>query len=320
MDPDTALVNLHKNKRTPMKRIGIAAILVSAIVGIALGVVYHGYPQAALKAINIAYEWRAGVEAKSMEIDGYEVPYYEGGEGETLVLIHGFGDSMVSFLQTSAFLTEKYRVILPGVQGFGETSKVLDRDHSIRTQVETFHKFFQKLGLKEFYLGGNSMGGHISAAYALRYPNEIKRLILLNAAGLRVPGKLPYSHSEESIETEADFDKYLGKVFVKKPWVPGPLKSYLIEKWKENHDSYNLIKEQIRRGQDYLLNGRVSAFTKKTLVLWGRQDRIVRLAIGEAYHKDLPNSQMEIYDPGGHSPQYEFPERTAKTILQFLEE
>lgn len=56
MDPDTALVNLHKNKRTPMKRIGIAAVLVSAIVGIALGVVYHGYPQAALKAINIAYE------------------------------------------------------------------------------------------------------------------------------------------------------------------------------------------------------------------------------------------------------------------------
>ena len=47
-----------------MKRIGIAAVLVSAIVGIALGVVYHGYPQAALKAINIAYEWRAGVEEK----------------------------------------------------------------------------------------------------------------------------------------------------------------------------------------------------------------------------------------------------------------
>jgi pimeloyl-ACP methyl ester carboxylesterase len=50
-----------------------------------------------------------------MEIDGYEILYYEGGEGDTLVLIHGFGDSMVSFLQTSAFLTEKYRVILPGV-------------------------------------------------------------------------------------------------------------------------------------------------------------------------------------------------------------
>lgn len=88
-----------------MKRIGISAVLVFAIVGIALGVVYHVYPQVALKVINIAYEWRAGVEFKSMEIDGYETPYYEGGEGETLVLIHGFGDSMVSFLQTSAFLT-----------------------------------------------------------------------------------------------------------------------------------------------------------------------------------------------------------------------
>ena len=47
-----------------MKRIGIAAVLVSSIVGIALGVVYHGYPQVALKAIKIAYEWRAGVEEK----------------------------------------------------------------------------------------------------------------------------------------------------------------------------------------------------------------------------------------------------------------
>jgi len=88
-----------------MKRIGISTVLVFAIVGIALGVVYHVYPQVALKVINIAYEWRAGVEFRSMEIDGYEILYYEGGEGETLVLIHGFGDSMVSFLQTSAFLT-----------------------------------------------------------------------------------------------------------------------------------------------------------------------------------------------------------------------
>ena len=117
-----------------------------------------------------------------------------------------------------------------------------------------------------------------------------------------------------------DFDKYLGKVFVKKPGVAGLLKFYLIEKCKENHNSYNLIKEQIRRGQDYLLNSRVSVFTKIALVLWGRQDKIVRLAIGEAYHKELPNSQMKIYDPGGHSPQYEFPERFTKTILQFLEE
>ena len=60
MDPDTALVYHHKNKITLMKRIGISAVLVFAIVGIALGVVYHVYPQAALKVINIAYEWRAG--------------------------------------------------------------------------------------------------------------------------------------------------------------------------------------------------------------------------------------------------------------------
>ena len=83
-----------------MKRIGISTVLVFAIVRIALGFVYHVYPQVALKVINIAYEWRAGVEFRSMEIDGYEILYYEGGEGETLVLIHGFGDSMVSFLHT----------------------------------------------------------------------------------------------------------------------------------------------------------------------------------------------------------------------------
>ena len=155
---------------------GFAVLLgVVLLVG---GIVYFFFPETLIHATKQYYSWNAGVTEKKIAIDGYPVTYYDGGKGETVVLIHGFGDSNISFLQLAKWLTHKYRVILPAVPGFGATPRRKNRKYSIHAQVKFFHKFFRKLKLKQFHLGGNSMGGHISAAYTLSYPKEVRSLFL----------------------------------------------------------------------------------------------------------------------------------------------
>ena len=252
----------------------------------------------------------------SVEIDGYSITYYDGGEGEPVVLIHGYGDSKISFLQAAAGLTGHGRVLLPEVPGFGETRLDANRNYSIRSQVKFFHLVFQKLGLKRFHLGGNSMGGHIAAAYTLAYPEQVKSLILLNATGMYVDEQ--FYLGSEPIESDSEFDTYMDKIFVEKPFVPGPFKKYFIQKSRDTLDWRNRVSKDIREGADYLLDSRISKIQAPTLILWGRQDRIVRINVGEAFDEGIPNAKWVVFDPGGHSPQYEFPKRTAKTILEFI--
>lgn len=282
-------------------------------------VVYFLFPQWLLGFVQWRYERASGVASKIMVIDGYAIPYYEGGKGEPLVLIHGFGDSKVSFVQAAKWLVPHYRVILPEVPGFGETVRDNSRSYHIRAQVQTFHKFFQRLGLTSFHLGGNSMGGHIAAAYTLTYPERVKKLLLLAAAGLKADGAwFPYSPVDQPVKSREDFYKDMKKLFYTVPYIPRPFESYLIKKAQESWSWQNRLRADIRNGPDYLLNDRIRHIKVPALILWGDTDHVVALPVGHAYRKALTYDTWVLMKHCGHIPQYERPRDTAEIILQFL--
>ena len=109
----------------------IGAVIFSTLFSLLL--IYRFAPHVALTAIYKFYAFRAGVSEFSAELTTpenasdaarpYRLPYYKGGQGPVLVLLHGFGDSKISFLQTARYLTSQYTVILPAVPGFGETER-----------------------------------------------------------------------------------------------------------------------------------------------------------------------------------------------------
>lgn len=293
--------------------LGLCFLLVATLGGIILW-----FPGILFEAIQRQYEIRAGVIEQSVVVNGYTVPYYSGGKNQTLVLIHGFGDSKISFVQMAEHLTAQYYVVMPEVPGFGETAKDPARTYSIDNQVETLHQAFRAMGLDKFILGGNSMGGHIAAAYALKYPEDVTHLILIDAAGLKVSDGEPYADSTEPIRNEADFDAYMQKLFVTPPPIPGPFKKDFIRKAAENFDWQNKIRADIRGGRDYILNERIGQIRIPTLILWGDKDQLVEVAVGDAYNKGINGSRMIVFSNCGHSPQYERPKETADAILKFL--
>ena len=141
----------------------------------------------------------------SIIIDGYTVNYYEGLNStgkDTPILLHGLGADKNSFVLSAKFLSDQYHVILPDLLGHGDNDKVADLDYSIEGQVEMNRKFAKAKNIETFHLGGHSMGGHISAAYATKYQDTLKSLILINAPGLKIDDHIAYNGFEDRTLSE----------------------------------------------------------------------------------------------------------------------
>lgn len=300
--------------------IGVVAVLVLVLAALGCYAAIMLFPELGLALVRVQYERASGVTAKSAIVDGYTIPYYEAGTGEPLVMIHGFGDSKVSFVQCVKWLTPKYRVILPEVPGFGDTVQDEKLDYGIHAQSERMHTFLHQLGVSKFHLAGNSMGGHIAASYALKYPEDVLSVILIDAAGVKVKEGIPYADADKPAGTSEEFDAYMDKVFVQKPPIPDSFKRYFIKQSQKNFAWQNRIRADLRKSPDAILNDRIANIKAPTLVLWGDRDQLIELAVGEAYHAGIPGSKFVVFKDCGHSPQYERPRETAQTISAFLSE
>ncbi|MER1973104.1 MAG: alpha/beta hydrolase, partial [Psychrobacter alimentarius] len=129
---------------------------------------------------------KANLEKKVLTLaSGDTLTYLEGGNinGEPLLLIHGFGANKDNFTRIAKELSD-YHLILPDLLGFGESSKPPQADYRADAQAQRLHELLQAKGMaSNIHVGGNSMGGAISVAYAAMYPDSVKSLWLLDSAG-----------------------------------------------------------------------------------------------------------------------------------------
>ena len=281
-------------------------------------IVYNFFPTIALAGMYKIYALQADMSLKETTLDGYPLTYYQGGQGPKLILLHGYGDRKIAFLQSARTLSKHYQLLLPQLPGHGDAKQDKNRNYSIRSQVEFLNRFVEEQGWKKFYLGGNSMGGHISAAFALRYPGKVTKLVLLNPAGLLVDDPIPYKNSKAPMKTDADFEAYMKDAFVKTPWVPAPFKKHFIASSQKNFLWSNKLRKHIREGEDYILGDRIKLIKVPTLIIWGDGDGIVKPVHAPVWHKNVPGSKLIIMKAMGHGPQYERPGETARLIDDFL--
>ncbi len=301
-----------------MKRIvfwlgGIIAILAL----IAIGLLFFA-PGTVVSLTQWQAAQAAGLTSKTITIDDYEVHYFEGGTGPTLFMLHGMADDRHSFVGTAAALTDAYHVILPDLQGHGDNAPAPDLDYSIAGQRGFVERFVAALDLDHFYLAGNSMGGHVSAAFALQNPNLVDRLILINAPGLVVDDTVVYGGFGAPITTTDEFDALMQRVLYNPPSVPGPIKNYLIDTTNSRMGFINSLAESAKSGAEYDLSDRIESLSVPTMVLWGEEDVVVPFGVAEAYVERIPDAKLVLLPEAGHSPQMEAPARVADAIRIYL--
>jgi pimeloyl-ACP methyl ester carboxylesterase len=266
---------------------------------------------------------KSNLTKKSITVDNHDFVYLEGGEGETILLFHGFAADKEHWTRFSRYLTDKYRVIAPDSPPAGESSKLESEDYGYMSQVKRLHAFAEKLGLKKYHVAGNSMGGHIAGLYAIEYPEEVLTLGLFDAAGVISPKpsklseKLAQGQNPLIVNNEEEFDALMKFSFVNPPYIPGFFKSEVMRKSAANKKYNEKVFSDIRRDGN-LIESRLSKIKVKTLILWGDTDNIIDVSSTEVFQKGIKNSKVVILKDCGHAPMIELPEETAKHYLEFI--
>jgi pimeloyl-ACP methyl ester carboxylesterase len=267
---------------------------------------------------------RAGLHERCAEVPGFSMPYLEGGRGEPLVLVHGFGGDKDNFTRIARLLTPRFRVIAPDLPGFGEATRDPAARYHIDAQVERLRAFIAQLGIGPVHLGGSSMGGFIAAQLAATYPDEVRSLWLLDAAGAMAArdtelinryvatGEMPLL-----VRSEADYGALLAAVAHRAPLLPHSLRLSLARRAVADHELHVRIFREIGV-ESPPLDDRYAAIRAPTLIVWGREDRILNPAAGEVMRALVPRSRLVLMDRTGHLPMIERPRATAADLLAFL--
>ena len=128
----------------------------------------------------IAFErFLAGVKRRVVQVDDHRIVYSEGGRGDNVLLLHGFGASGDSWNRCAASLTRKYRVIAPDLPGWGASTRLENASYGYPAQIGRIDRLTQELKLDRFHLAGHSMGGFLASAYASQFPAKVISLGLV---------------------------------------------------------------------------------------------------------------------------------------------
>ncbi|MDM8347878.1 alpha/beta hydrolase [Pseudomonas sp. sp1636] len=282
-------------------------------------------PAALLATVQWVEQQRANLGAKRLTVSDLSIHYYQGGpiDGETILMIHGFAASKDNWLRFARYFTDDYQVIALDLPGFGDSSKPY-ASYDIGTQVERLAAFTQALKIKKLHLIGNSMGGHIGALYAARYPEQVLSVALLGNAGINSPEKSELIKRLERgeanpliVKTAEEFDQLLAFVFVEAPAIPERLKHYLADRSIANRGHNERIFAQLV--SRYIpLEPVLPKIQAPTLLLWGAQDRVLHVSSIEVMQPLLRRPSVAIMQDCGHAPMLERPQETAEHYQAFL--
>lgn len=265
-----------------------------------------------------------GLRRRQLATGGGTVPYLEGGHGEALVLLHGFGADKDNFARIAPFLTGRFRVLVPDLAGFGEAGRDPDASYRIADQVRRVQAFVAALGLERFHLGGNSMGGFIAAEYAATHPGTPLSLWLLDPAGsaASIDNEL-FRHYRASGETplvirdRAAFRRLLALVTYRPAFLPYSLERTLARRAIADAPLHARIFHQIA-AESPTLEDRLGAIVAPTLIVWGEHDAVLNPRAAATLAQGIAGSEAIVMPAVGHLPMIERPRRTARDYLDFL--
>jgi abhydrolase domain-containing protein 6 len=266
----------------------------------------------------------SGLKRRLIQVGDHRIVYSEGGHGEPVVLLHGFGASADSWNRFAKPLTRRYRVIAPDQPGWGASTRVETASYGYPAQVERLHQFLRALGLKRMHLVGHSMGGFIASAYAARYPDQVITLGLIAPHGMVEPVASELANDVAKGDnwlvatTRQDFDRLLNNVFAERPYAPKSVLRYLADHAIRNSAKSAKIFAEMQTN-DPPLADRLPRITAPALIVWGAQDRVLHVSCADLFRQGIKNSEVVIISGSGHMPLVENAGACAKVWLGFAQ-
>jgi pimeloyl-ACP methyl ester carboxylesterase len=250
-------------------------------------------------------------------------------DAPVILLLHGANASLRTWDQWTRILSTKYRVIRFDQIGHGLTGPNPTARYDAEAFTSTVDAVMNKLGIKTFVIGGNSMGGWVSWEYARRHPERLNGVLLVDAFGAqpKVEPKLPIgfriartpvlrnailyftprplvekslrqSVSNQAVVTPAEVDEYWELLRY-----PGNRQSTI--------DRFATMRATAKPSD-------VAGIKTATLILWGAEDKLIPVDAATWFKTNIPGSKLIIYPKIGHLPMEETPETSARDVMNWL--
>jgi pimeloyl-ACP methyl ester carboxylesterase len=274
-------------------------------------------------------DWREHL--RQLDIVGARVNYVELGEGPPLLLVHGLSGAWQNWLETIPHFARTHRVIALDLPGFG-SSPMPPWEISIPAYGRFVRDFCERVGIERCSLVGNSMGGFIATEVAISDPDRVDDLTLVSAAGItwararREPAMMLARVGRAATPLLLRFQRsgitrprlrrqsWSGVVFD-----PNSLRKEML--WENLEPAVHSPgwMDAMTSLVGYDIRHRLEEIEVPTLIVWGRNDRVVPVPAALSYKKRIgENAELVIFDHCGHVPQIERPERFNRVLEDFL--
>lgn len=250
------------------------------------------------------------------DIEGIKTNYLDEGEGEVILLLHGWGTNITFFSGVAEQCRSDYRVVAPDLPGFGETDEP-PAPWCVDDYADFILKFCEKLEIKKAVLLGHSFGGRIIIKLLSRKdcPLSCEKVILTGAAGIKPV------QSEKAKKKAALYQK--GKKFLStKPMQT--LFPNALENLRKKHGSADylaaspLMRQTLVKTVNEDLSPLLPLIEQEVLLIWGRNDDSTPLSDGERMEKEMKNAGLVVLENAGHFAFMEQQYTFLKIISSFL--
>lgn len=256
----------------------------------------------------------------------FKTNIHDVGSGLPVVLVHGSGPGVSAWANwrlSIPFLSQKFRVVAPDIVGFGFTERPGGIQYTLDTWVEHALSVLDTLNLERVDLVGNSFGGALSLAIAIRYPHRVRRLVLMGAAGTSFPltpalaQAWGYKPSIENMRKLLDSFAYdrnlvtdeLAALRHAAASCPGIQEAYEAM-FPAPHQRWI---EALAAPVDKL-----KALPHETLIIHGREDKVLPLSSSQQLFEWIERSQLHVFGRCGHWTQIEHADRFNRLVDNFL--
>jgi len=271
-------------------------------------------PLSVLRSVGRVTLLSGGIHGHYAQVGGYRVHYYDGGEGPPLVFVHGLGAESLNWVPAMLDLHGKFHVYAVDLLGHGDSQKP-DIAYSIEQQSEMLRQFLATQNIKSADLVGVSMGGWVSLKLAVDHPEVVNRLVVADSAGLKFQTNITVKNFLPA--TPEDFAAFMAMLTPRPYHVPYPVERDFLHQVAEHAWITRRIFDSFLTYQD-VLDGKLQEIKAPVLVIWGKEENLIPMSVGEQMKQQLPNASLLVCTDSGHLAIYECWNKLEPDVAAFL--
>lgn len=251
--------------------------------------------------------------------------YYDEGEGDPVVLLHGIPTWSYLWRDVADGLTDDRRVIVPDMAGYGNSAMSDDFDRSIRAQEEAVADLIDDLGFDTVSFVGHDLGGGVGLRYAVHQPDAVDRLVLSNSVAYDawpvepiVNVGLPSTAKEKSVEEVQGMLDGMYRESLAADDPSGEFVEGMKAPWNSEKGMVSLVRDAAATNTNHTTEIDPSEVTADTLLLWGADDEFQPIDSAERLNDDIGSSEVVGLDDANHWVIQDRPKRYREELRSFL--